>query len=133
MKGQTTCQCGCGLDLQQSMKWVLSSIEREMKKKFGDRYELELTCGARCEQHNKEKGGALNSAHLLGLAGDVGLITSQERNEFMKITYTVVPIKRREDRLLNHSYVHIDIATGSVPHPTPELSEYPQDVFIVLP
>jgi hypothetical protein len=119
--------------MQQSMKWVLSSFERELKTIFGNSYEMNLTCGARCEKHNAEVGGAPNSAHTIGLAADIGLADSRDRDAFMKVSYTIVKIRRREDRLLNHGYVHIDIATGAVPRPTYPGEEYQQDVYIVLP
>ena len=123
MKGQTTCRCGCGSDLTPDMKWVLNGLEKDMQADLGAEYQLNLTCGARCAKHNAEIGGVPNSAHILGRAADVGLTTSQERFSFLK-NVLAKNIRRIEDRLLNHSYCHIDI--GQAP-------DYPQNVFIALP
>lgn len=127
----TKCRCGCGLDITPAMRWVLESIERDMVIAFSGKYELILSCGARCEKHNAEVGGVINSAHCLGLAADVGLSSSQEIFYFLRSCFGK-SIKRIEDRLLNRHYLHIDIATGAVPHPSEDLKEYPQNVFIVL-
>jgi len=39
----------------------------------------QVTSGYRCEQHNKEVGGAPESDHLEGLAADIKCISDQQR------------------------------------------------------
>lgn len=128
----TKCHCGCGLDITNQMRIILQNLESAMQKEITSNYQLNVTCGARCAKHNAEVGGVPNSAHIAGEAGDIGLATSHERFLFLKIIFSI-GISRIEDRLLNHSYIHIDRATGVVPIPTDTLKEYPQEVFIVLP
>jgi hypothetical protein len=132
MKGQTTCHCGCGLDTKDSHKQIMAQIEKDMQQDLGAQYQLVWTCGARCDKHNAEVGGAPNSAHTIGVGSDHALITGQERFSFIKACIKR-GIKRLEDRMLGHNYMHADTAEGPVPHPTAVLSEYPQNVFIVLP
>ena len=132
MKGQTTCHCGCGKDTQPSHKQIMAQIEKDMQQDLGADYQLVWACGARCEEHNGAVGGALNSAHTIGLGSDHELITSRERFSFIKACITR-GIKRLEDRMLGHKYMHADTAEGPVPHPSIDLQEYPQNVFIVLP
>ena len=129
MKGSTLCQCGCGLDTKESHKQIVSAIEGDMKQDLGAGYQLTWTCGARCPTHNVKMGGAPNSAHIIGMASDIALITSQERFSFIK-SCIKRGIRRLEDRMLNHSYMHCDTAEGPLPN-NPD-AKYPQDVFIVL-
>lgn len=62
---ETQCRCGCGLDVKPLILAKINAI----RTLYGKR--IYLTCGARCESHNKAVGGAPASAHLSGEAVDI--------------------------------------------------------------
>lgn len=56
---QFSCKCGCGNDeTEQELIDKLNQFRKLIKLDFA------ITCGVRCEKHNKEAGGAKKSAHL---------------------------------------------------------------------
>ena len=77
-KKETSCQCGCGMDMQQDMKDVLNKVRE------GVGSPLYLSSGARCVQHNAAIGGARSSAHTKGLACDIKCVNSNLRYKIIK-------------------------------------------------
>ena len=63
------CNCGCIMPefVKENVK-VLADNLQVLRDKVGP---LRLTNAYRCPSHNSEVGGAKNSQHLLGKAGDV--------------------------------------------------------------
>lgn len=62
---ETSCRCGCGLDVKPDMRKKLNEIREGYGKS------ISLTCGARCPTHNAAVKGAPKSAHVEGLAADM--------------------------------------------------------------
>lgn len=60
------CQCGCGFDtVDAKLLEVLEVIRQHYK------CPVKITSGCRCEQHNKNIGGADKSQHVQGRAADI--------------------------------------------------------------
>jgi len=64
-KSETSCRCGCGLDVAPEMLYVINKIRAEYGKP------ISLNCGARCPTHNEKVGGSPKSAHMSGQAVDM--------------------------------------------------------------
>lgn len=62
---ETSCHCGCGLDIKPEMLLQLNKLRADYGKS------INLTCGARCPTHNALVKGAKNSAHISGEAVDM--------------------------------------------------------------
>jgi len=73
------CPCGCGRD-DISLDLV-RALER-LREKVG--FPLFITSGVRCEKYNKQIGGAVNSAHIRGLAADIWVCNSGMRYDLVK-------------------------------------------------
>lgn len=65
-KSEFTCKCGCGLN---NIQLGVVKIADEVREHFGS--PAIVTSGTRCEKHNKEVGGVINSRHLQGNAIDM--------------------------------------------------------------
>lgn len=77
-----------------------------------------ITCGLRTPEENAAVGGALNSAHLRGLAVDLRAHDSASRYQMLKALFKVG--FRRFEVVASDGHVHVDV------DPT-----LPQDVFVV--
>lgn len=62
---ETSCKCGCGLDVKPELRDKLNQIREGYGKP------ISLNCGARCPAHNASVKGAPKSAHIEGLAADM--------------------------------------------------------------
>jgi len=71
-----------------------------------------ISSGYRCEKHNKEIGGAPNSAHLRGLAVDVKIPNSEYRYRLLKLAM-LFDIPRIG---IGSNFIHLDV-DRSLPHP----------------
>jgi len=60
------CRCGCGFDVVD--KELLHVLEK-VRTHFNAPVSINSAC--RCEQHNKDVGGADGSKHKLGIAADI--------------------------------------------------------------
>lgn len=60
------CNCGCGFD---TVDFELLTVLQRLRDYFNA--VVTLNSGCRCIKYNKEVGGADNSQHLLGRAGDI--------------------------------------------------------------
>jgi Peptidase M15 len=134
MTGNVSCPCGCGKTVSIGVQTILDSAERWIRQQVDPNYSIYVTSGGRCEAHNASVGGSPNSAHTLGLAADISTPTSRIRYALIYHLLVNCHIKRFDMRTdvknpLNR-FVHMDIATGPVPHPTDDLKEYPQEVIV---
>lgn len=73
---ETTCKCGCGLNVTPKFLFILNQIRTEYGKP------IIVLSGARCPTHNAKIGGAKNSSHCEGLAAD--LMRSAELRTFLE-------------------------------------------------
>jgi hypothetical protein len=62
---ETSCKCGCGLDIQPETLALANRIREEWGAP------LIVASGARCKDHNKAVGGATFSSHMSGIALDL--------------------------------------------------------------
>ena len=122
MIGRTKCGCGCGMDISPLIKTILEKIERQIIIETGQKFEIEITSGARCVKHNASVGGAKNSAHILGLACDVACINPAIRYLLKKILYGL-GIRRIGDGYDKKKIIHFDI--GAV---KPDGQNYEQNI-----
>lgn len=126
MIGKIKCSCGCGMDIQQSLKNYVFLIESDMTTMTGQKCELDVTSGARCDKYNATiQGSIAGDAHTRGLALDVFVDTSTPKGR-MKAGALLSAlgnhgIKRFGDGIANHNYLHFDIADDL---PTPRLWIY---------
>jgi len=60
------CRCGCGLYIPNKK---LREVLEEFRGFVG--VPVYITSGTRCEKHNKNVGGSVNSRHLTGEAADI--------------------------------------------------------------
>jgi uncharacterized protein YcbK (DUF882 family) len=65
-RSEFECGCGCGYN---TVDHELVVILEKLREHWGQ--PITVTSGARCEQHNANEGGGLNSQHLLGRAADI--------------------------------------------------------------
>lgn len=127
MKGKLSCPCGkCDVQLDNSIKWILESLEREMIIALYKHFELFVTSGARCEDYNKLVGGSKNSAHINGLAADIYCPDNHHKWFIKRYLYTK-NIKRIGDGVNKGKFIHFDTAVGKLKYPHSGLIEYPQN------
>lgn len=88
------------IDLHLSI--VIGKIENHLG------YELEFSSGFRCKECNARASGAKNSAHLRGLAVDVLIGNSSERDQIIEASY-IFRIRRRG---IGRNMIHLDIDTS---------------------
>ena len=65
-RSEFACQDNCGFNTVDAM---LLAILEDVREYFGE--VVTVTSGCRCESHNKEVGGGINSQHKLGRAADI--------------------------------------------------------------
>lgn len=58
-RSEVTCECGCGLDTID-----LDLVRIVEQSRVVTKIPYHITSGCRCKKHNKDIGGADNSAHL---------------------------------------------------------------------
>ncbi len=96
------CKCGCGLNNSSHlMKAMLDSAREEAGVPF------KINSGTRCEQHNKNVGGSPTSSHVKGLAVDISVTTSADRDKILRAL-----IKAGFKRIgIYKTFIHADIDT----------------------
>ena len=77
---ETSCKCGCGLNVQPDFLVLLNKIRTDYGKP------IIVLSGARCPTHNAKIGGAKNSSHIEGLAVD--LMRSASLRTFLEANLT---------------------------------------------
>lgn len=94
------CKCGCGLNnISEDFVSRLSKA-REIA---GIPFIINSAC--RCETHNKNIGGVVNSSHLKGLAVDIKALTSIDKYKIVSALMSV-GFKRI---LLYKTFIHCDM------------------------
>lgn len=104
------CGCGCGF---ASVDAELLEVITDVRETFAT--PLVITSGCRCETHNANVGGAVNSSHMLGLAVDVRPPKSevgfyQLLKDIHKYLLDKYPDKYGIAR--GDNFVHIDVKPG---------------------
>ncbi|MCD8479880.1 MAG: D-Ala-D-Ala carboxypeptidase family metallohydrolase [Candidatus Cloacimonetes bacterium] len=104
------CKCGCGYDTPNPELIRMLQAARDLYGK-----PMQITSGCRCIKHNRNVGGAANSAHIQGMAVDIATPTGEARyeiiNALMKSGFRRIGINFKK------KFVHADI-DESKPHPT---------------
>lgn len=95
------CKCGCGFS---TVDYMLAKVLDDLRNHFDK--PVIVTSGCRCETHNKTVGGATQSTHLFGIAGDIKVkgIAPKEVYKYLD--------KKYPDTFgigLYISWVHIDV------------------------
>ena len=72
---ETSCKCGCGLNVQPAFLAKLNEIRQAYGKP------IVILSGARCIKHNASVGGSPKSSHIEGLAAD--LMRSSQLRAFL--------------------------------------------------
>jgi len=78
------CQCGCGKTIDNiELLDVLEDIRFHFNKP------ITITSGYRCEKHNREVGGSINSKHMEGIACDFKVrdVKSKEVVSYLNLLY----------------------------------------------
>ena len=103
--GQTTCQCGCGLDMQPEGIRMVGQVADYLFAKYG--ITSKLNSGARCRKHNAAVGGAPGSMHPLGLAADWAIAYGVDR---YRLVQAAIDLKiPRLTLYATKAEVHMDI------------------------
>lgn len=94
------CKCGCGFE---AVDVELLKVLEEAREELGP---MIINCACRCNEHNKEVGGADGSKHKLGLAADVRVVDAspEEVQEYFLSKY---PNKYGIGRY--NTFTHIDV------------------------
>ena len=93
------CKCGCGLNrMEPEFLSLLDSVRAKYGKPLG------LTSAMRCEKHNKNVGGAKNSAHLFGRAADISIQGGRMRRSVARTADELCIVRIG----LANTFVHID-------------------------
>src|SRR3972149_4600740 len=58
------CKCGCGLVLADRIVLKVQAFIFFLERKYGSKFRVITTSGARCQKHNKDEGGVPDSRHL---------------------------------------------------------------------
>ena len=75
------CQCGCGFSaVDVELLHVLETVRQKFRR------QVVVLSGCRCEQHNRDIGGAPHSLHLFGIAADISIagISPRRVQEFLQ-------------------------------------------------
>lgn len=104
------CKCGCGYDTPNPELIRMLQVARDLYGK-----PIRITSGCRCIKHNRNVGGASNSAHLSGKAVDIATPTGESR--YLIIESLMAAGFKRIGINFKQRFVHADI-DDSKPHPT---------------
>ena len=110
-RSEIQCQCGCGKDdISPYLIERLQAVRNIYAKP------MEITSGVRCKAHNEAVGGVKNSAHVRGLAVDIGCSSSKQRAQMLPILWS--QFKRI---FIGQHFIHIDIDDSK---PSPRIGDY---------
>lgn len=103
-KDEFTCNCGCGMDVQDHVKVAVDQARSIAGVPFP------VTSGARCKQYNKDIGASPTSSHTLGLAVDIKFHNSRDKfkiiQALMAVGFTRIGIN---EKLM---FIHVDADTN---------------------
>ena len=104
------CKCGCGYDTPNPELIRMLQVARDLYGK-----PIRITSGCRCIKHNRNVGGASNSAHLEGKAADIATPTGKDR--YLIIESLMAAGFKRIGINFKSRFIHADV-DDSKPHPT---------------
>ena len=104
------CKCGCGYDTPNP---ELIRMLQDARDLYGK--PMHITSGCRCIKHNRNVGGAANSAHIPGMAADIATPTGADR--YLMIKALLASGFNRIGINFKKRFIHADI-DESKPHPT---------------
>jgi len=115
MKGQTTCRCGCGLDIKNELKVLIADVEKDL------RFELVCNSGARCPTYNATiPGSVAGDAHEHCLAVDIAVdpnsSSGRERIGLLIEALIRRGVRRFGDGMAKYGFLHFD-RDDSLPTP----------------
>lgn len=112
------CQCGnCGFDtVDTKLLEALQGLHYTLSNVWTADIQIHITSGCRCQYHNRNIGGRLNSQHLLGKAADIVCsFRSKIEGKWVKIKTEMI-YKLLDDLYPNtygigkyEKFVHIDV------------------------
>ena len=100
-QSEFACKCGCGFD---DIDYALVLVCQQLRTAYGK--PVVISSGCRCEKHNANVGGVVNSRHIHGRAVDfcVKGVTAddvlKELTNFPEIKYSYA---------IDSAYVHMDL------------------------
>ena len=99
---ETSCRCGCGLNINTS---VLETLDR-IRSMFGK--PMNITSGARCLTYNRSIGSKDTSPHPQGLAVDIAALSDDDKAKLVQwgVTYGCKGIGIYTVR----NFIHLDLA-----------------------
>ena len=107
LEGKLWCEHGDISKLSSPALYILYSLSNIWRKKFNKR--LHINSGYRCPECNKAIGGALNSAHIRGIAFDVHYDNDSELFVILKhMLSNGISVTRMG---IGKTYVHFDIGS----------------------
>ncbi len=102
----TEFRCKCNIkdcDTLPPQPHFLKALD-ELRERMG--IPLVLTSGCRCAEHNRNEGGATNSAHLYGLAADIAI---HHLSDIDKLKIYSIALELFEGVGIGKSLLHVDL------------------------
>ena len=114
------CRCGCGrIHMNEHFMQRLDDLRERV------RFEMPVTSGYRCAEHNRNVGGAKMSAHLTGHAADLLVHGSQVWHLLAAaIDLGFLGIGLRQKGQRDKRFIHLDDVTSSPGRPRPWVWTY---------
>ena len=98
--GVFACKCGCGLNvIKEKVVDLVDAIQSVAP-------ECHVNSGCRCEKHNEEEGGVVNSPHLIGDAVDISCPNSSIRYMVLRKLFAL-GVKRVG---IGKNFIHFDVS-----------------------
>ena len=94
---EATCNCGCGLMILRD-----NFLDRLLRARYVSPYAFPITSWTRCENHNKNVGGASRSRHLDGEAVDIHCTHNYKRFVILRSLLEV----GFDEIVLGRNYIH---------------------------
>jgi uncharacterized protein YcbK (DUF882 family) len=100
---ELSCRCGCGWNnFSETLLLIINTYRHNLKRP------IVINSACRCYDHNANIGSKENSSHPKGLAVDISIKNSSERDEILREIYRyVAPSIHRIG--ISKDYIHIDI------------------------
>lgn len=101
LPSETSCKCGCGLDIKPELRDRLNRIRFD----FGE--PLVVVSGRRCHKHNEKVGGVPQSLHLVGLAADIRWPSSSKAK--IRLLASILRTGKVGGLGIYSRFVHVDL------------------------
>lgn len=106
IRAERECHCGCGLDMTERNPDFMKALN-SAREYYGK--PMAATCITRCEKHNREVGGAPQSAHMDGRAADIACSDMTERMHMIRC-FIACGFHRIE---VSPVHIHVDMKNGA--------------------